>query len=82
MTTLDELRAVRDAKAKERALIAAARKEGYDWATICEAAGVTRSTAIFYAKDANGGVLPVAGADVLRALRKNGKTVARARRQA
>lgn len=59
MDILKELRTVRDAKARERELIRDARIAGYDWATICEAAGVTRPTAIFYAKAANGGENPV-----------------------
>lgn len=80
MNTLDKLRELRDLKTQERGLIAEARREGYDWATICEASGVIRQTAIFYAKEANGGVLPVAGDDALRELRKSGKTVARASR--
>lgn len=59
MDILEELRTVRDAKARERELIRDARIAGYDWATICEAAGLSRPTAIFYAREANGGENPV-----------------------
>lgn len=53
---LKQLRILRDLD--RGALLVAARSEGFDWETIAEASGMTRTSAMRAAKNANGGVLP------------------------
>ena len=64
-----ELNALRDvvatieageaAKAKRDKLIVELRRDGHDWESICQAAGISRAAAHAAAKRANGGELPI-----------------------
>ena len=62
---MDDLADLRDAVAsmasslqRRNELIVAARRDGWPWANIAEAAGVTRQHAQLIARTTNGGVLP------------------------
>lgn len=54
---LKQLRLLRDLDRGK--LLCDARAKGFDWETIAEASGMSRTSAMRAAKQANGGVLPV-----------------------